>query len=397
MRILYIFSSRLPNEKAHAYQVMKMCDAFASNHQLLLLYPHRKDSGKTVNPTSLFEYYAVKNRFPVKMLFSLDLPFLKKVGLTRIWFYLYTLTYSFRALFWVFSHRKDFDVIYSRSPFVFSLLLKIKRLLPARMVYEAHRFPKNPRSFRVKLTKRVDKLVALTKKMKSLFQEAGVAEDNIILEPDAVDLAQFNVADSMEEARAKLKISIEIQMVSFVGKFHTMGMEKGIPEIIGASVFLLKDFPDLYFFFVGGPLDREKKYRQLIQEKNLPQDRFIFLEKQPVQDVPTWLKASDILLMPHPLNTFYSFYVSPLKMFEYMASERPIVGSRLPAIEEILSHLENAMLGEPGSCEGIAENVTELLNNPELGGRISQKALQDVRYYTWKKRATRILDALSTK
>lgn len=114
------------------------------------------------------------------------------------------------------------------------------------------------------------------------------------------------------------------------------------------------------------------------------------LGKRPLNEVLLWMKASDILLMPHPSNTYYRYYVSPLKMFEYMASRRPIVGTKLPAIEEILSEGESALLGELGGAESIAENIRRLLGNPELGRNLADKALEIVQRCTWNGRAEQV-------
>jgi glycosyltransferase involved in cell wall biosynthesis len=91
---------------------------------------------------------------------------------------------------------------------------------------------------------------------------------------------------------------------------------------------------------------------------------------------------------------FYSLHVSPLKMFEYMASKRPIVASRLPAIEEILTDNQNALLGEPGCPEDIAKNIETALSNTELSTKIASRAYTGVQEHTWEKRARRILNLI---
>ena len=77
--------------------------------------------------------------------------------------------------------------------------------------------------------------------------------------------------------------------------------------------------------------------------------------------IPIWLKASDLLLMPHPREIFYQKYVSPLKLFEYMCSNKPIIASNLEAIREILKHKKNAFLVEPGSPISISKGIKELI------------------------------------
>lgn len=392
MKMLYVSSGRLPTEKAQGYQVMKMCEAFARKNDIVLVYPGRRNRKELRKVDDIFAYYALESQFALKKLFCLDLGILHRLKLYSFWFGLHSLTYALSVMLWVLHHRKEFEVVYSRAPLPLYLITWARKYLPLRFVYESHTFPQSKNSYRVRLAMRVDRLVVVTQKIKDLYVQAGVGEDKIIVEPDAVDIKQFDTSITREKAREKLNIPPDIKIAAFVGKFHTMDMEKGIPEVIASARYLIDEFPDLFFYFVGGPLDREKIYRKIIQENELPQERFVFREKQPVKEVPLWLKASDILLMPHPKNTFYSYYVSPLKMFEYMAAQRPVVGSRLPAIQEILIHEENALLGEPGDPESIANNIRRLLKDPESGKRMVKNAFSRVQDFTWEKRTERILE-----
>ncbi len=391
VKILYIYSSRFPTEKANGYQVAKMCEGFSQKQEVLLLYPRRKNTDDMRKVKNIYAYYSIKKIFSMKRLFSFEFNIFKRMRMLRLWFFASSFGFAVFVLFWFFYQKNRFDIIYSRSPFVLYSMVLFKKRIRSKIIYETHTFPRSKKSIRVKLAKKVDKMVVITKKIKELYVKAGVDQNKIIVEPDAVDLIQFDLKISKASARKKLKVPANIVMISYVGQFHTMEMEKGIPEIIESAKYLIEEFQDIYFYFVGGPLDREKKYRHIIKNKNLPQKKFIFLEKQPIKDVPLWLKASDILLMPFPKNNHFSYFMSPLKMFEYMASKRPIVGSKLPAIEEILFDKKNALLGKPGEPKGIANNIQTLLLNQQLGKKLAENAFKDVQKYTWEKRARRIL------
>ena len=95
--------------------------------------------------------------------------------------------------------------------------------------------------------------------------------------------------------------------------------------------------------------------------------------------------------MPLPQTPYFADCLSPIKMMQYMASRRPIVSSRLPAIEEILRDGENALLAEPGHAAGIADCTRKLIENPRLGEKLAAKAFADVGAHTWEKRAEGIL------
>ena len=88
-------------------------------------------------------------------------------------------------------------------------------------------------------------------------------------------------------------------------------------------------------------------------------------------------------------------WMSPMKMFEYMATGRPIVASDLSAIREILKNDYNAILV---SCDGIKEwesAIKRLVNNPEFAKIVGDNARKDVlKKYTWDIRAKEILGGL---
>jgi glycosyltransferase involved in cell wall biosynthesis len=79
-----------------------------------------------------------------------------------------------------------------------------------------------------------------------------------------------------------------------------------------------------------------------------------------------------------------------------MAAGVPIVASDLPSLREVLTHGENAILVSPGDPKQLGHEIGRLLQAPELRERLTRRALRDVERYTWKRRAGKILDRLTT-
>jgi glycosyltransferase involved in cell wall biosynthesis len=109
------------------------------------------------------------------------------------------------------------------------------------------------------------------------------------------------------------------------------------------------------------------------------------------QDVPPYLRALDVCVLPLPWTEHFAYEASPMKLFEYMASGTPIVASDLPAIAEVLHHEGNALLVPPGDAEALAAALTRLRGDVSLGRRLAAQAALDVRDYAWRERAGRIL------
>ncbi|MCX6779491.1 MAG: glycosyltransferase family 4 protein [Candidatus Magasanikbacteria bacterium] len=140
---------------------------------------------------------------------------------------------------------------------------------------------------------------------------------------------------------------------------------------------------------VGG---KKQEIESLKKTSNILDDRDILMVGQkPHNLIPYYIKAADVLVLPNKAGDVWSeYYTSPLKLFEYMAGRRPIVASNLPSIREVLDK-ESAMLFEANNPVDLAEKINLLIDNPDLGRQLADKAFQKVTNYTWDKRAQIII------
>lgn len=390
--INYIANARIPTEKAHGYQILQMCQAFQENRvEVSLLIPHRQ------NPLekefkNVKDYYGLRSEIKIEKVFSIDLISTLPTRLQWLTNIFHTLTFAI-GLRSKIKKRSPLHFYYLRDINLTSFLLMICPRSHFKNVFvEVHSLSESPLRKRrqIKILKKTCGVIAVTKAMANELRELGIDSNKVFVAHDAVDLKSFSAAKTIEESRLETGLPPEKTIASFIGNFHTNGMEKGIPEIIECAQYI-QDIQNLTFYFIGGPLDRVAHYQSLIKKLNLPQERFIFMGKQPITRVPAFLKSSNILLMPHPYSEFYAHYVSPLKLFEYMSSGRPIIGSKLPAIEEVLTHQKNALLGTAGDAKVLAENIRQILKHSDLGEKLARQAFLDVQTYTWDQRARNIL------
>ena len=118
--------------------------------------------------------------------------------------------------------------------------------------------------------------------------------------------------------------------------------------------------------------------------------RITFTGLLPPPDVAARLREADVLILPNRPSAISTDFTSPLKLFEYMASGRPIVASDLPAFREILRDGENALLVEAGNPQALVAGITRIKDDPALAARLARQAAADVRDYTWPRRAARL-------
>lgn len=344
-KLIYIANARIPTEKAHGVQIMKMCGAFAGQGiEVELVVPGRKTPIKE-DP---FKYYGVKDDFKIRKLWCLD-----AVKFGRVGFWIEALTFTCA----VFCHtlaKGGPDVIYYTRDESMAFCLK---LLGKKTVWEAHMGQKNL-FVRALIIFKVP-LVAISKGLKDLYAKLGVPIDRIAVAPDGVDLDQFDLDISKEKAREKLGLDNNSKLVVYTGSRFSW---KGVDTLEKAGDLLPNGIEVL---IVSG---------------------------KPYTEIPLYLKAADVLVLPNTAKEKISNrYTSPMKLFEYMASGRPIIASDLPSIREVLDE-SAAYFFEPDRPESLKEVIMEALKDEADSMKRAGNALRRVKEYSWEKRGQKIMN-----
>ena len=382
-RLIYITNQKLPSQKAYGIQIVKMCEAFADlGYDTQLLIPTRGASASK----DIFDYYGVKRNFKAVTLYSPDFYFPGR--LDRLAVTIKSIISAFRLFLYTMNQKADF--IYSRDELPIYFLSFFKK----KLVFEAHKFSKNRRLFYGRFKKNNVKMVTISSGLKEEFVKFGFKPDEVLVAHDGVDVEEFNISKSAEQCRRELGLPLDKKIVGYVGQLRTMGMEKGISSLIHAQKELSKRYPDIITVIVGGNEADVRTHRQLAEKEGVNDKEMLFLGHKDHGLIPMYLKACDVLAMPFPNVEHYASYMSPLKLFEYMASGRPIVATSLPTIREVLNH-SNAILVNPDDNFSFVSGVERLVADSGLASRIAKQALLDVEAHTWKKRVKQVLNYIS--
>ena len=361
MKIVYIANVRMPTEKAHGVQIMKMCEAFSqAGAEIELVVPDRK-THITDDP---FNYYGIKKSFKITRLWCLDL-----VKFGYIGFLIETFTFSLSVYFYTrnsINRNNSADVYYGRDelPLLFA---------PSPRYWEIHTAKFN---FLVRAT--INKsagIVAISSALKIYLQKHGVTK-GIIVAHDGVDLAIFNTRIPIHEGR---------KIILYVGHLYK---HKGVDTLAQAA----KSLPnDVTVRFVGGTKEEIEKFRtRYYGIKNIE-----IVGHKAYNQIPKELAVADVLVLPNSdKDARASVYTSPMKLFEYMASGVPIVASDVPALREVLDE-SMAVFITPDDPQALATGVKKVLSDESYGQQLSSKARECVKAYTWLSRARKILDFIS--
>lgn len=373
MKIAYIANSRFPSEKAQSDHIMAMCQAFAiQGHEVVLYVPDREP----ITAVDPFEYYKQPKTFSIKRIPCRDALRYRFLGSIGLW--IQTLTFVLNLLNELKNNLPD--VVYSRELYVFGF-----GKIAACKVWESHSLPK---SFWAKNLIKKLRVVTLTNASKERLKMMGVEEKDILVQPDAVDPKIFGAMPTRDEARTALRINATDYICLYTGKFTTMFMSKGLDEAREAILNLRQTDSKVKLIAAGGTKEELTRYRS--------EPGISFLPHRPQAELKNFYAAADVLLMPFPFNEHYAYFMSPLKLFEYLISGIPMIVSDLPSVREIVSEKE-AFFVKPGDADSLRSVILYVQNHPQEAADRATAAKIISKNYTWVKRAEQIGLWIKTK
>lgn len=374
MKLYYVANARMPNEKAHGIQIAKMCEAFIEQGvELTLVLPSRGTPTKTIQ-----EFYELRVPVPTVYLRVPDW-YLSPSGflLSSLYFMC-----AYRTFFREKRHMGEDFTIYSVDMDTFSYAF-----LPcfALTTVEMHS-PKNRTFLNRFFFSRVDQVIATNTLIGKNIQETfHVSPEKIFIAPNGHDPISANPL-SKEDARRMLGLPLNARIALYVGRFLPW---KGM-EILPKA---LADMPENHACYVVGGKTEEL---ERLTKVRVPKSLRVMGEKDS-HEISTWLVASDVGIVLGTKENESSYrYTSPMKVFEYMGAELPIVASRTPALEDILSDTE-AFFYAPDDSQSLRQTVLHALDNQPEARRRATSAYKKAQTFSWKNRAIAVLKLLETR
>ena len=386
MKIIYCANARIPTEKAHGFQISKMCEELSlAGAEVELWVPTRKNHISD----DVFSYYNLAKNFSINYIKCPDFISFSKFlgpGAMHLQRFLFLFVLFFKSI-------PPKTIWFSRDPEII-WLGTIKGLTT---VYENHDGLGKKGNLVYKLIRKTDKLITTNKYIKEQFVAKGLNENKILVAPHGIDFTKFDLDINKTQAVTKLALSEEQnkklfthKVLLYTGNFTTMGVDKGLDDILKALQILNNS--ELLFVAVGGNDQDVNKYNQLAVALNLG-EQVILYGRQPQIKLGFWQKVADILLMPFPDKAHYRYHMAPLKMFEYLVSQRPILASELPSIRQVLNE-NTTFFCHPGDPKDLAEKIKYILEHTKEADQKAKAAYRASQKYSWSKRSREIVNFL---
>ncbi len=371
IRIIYVSSAVIPSRTANSIQVMKMCSAFASlGNKVTLLACFSRDEIK--EKKKIYEFYGVKDNFKIVRFPSYN--YYEK-SVIKFLPNIYTL---FCAVYVLFLKP---DIIYGRFPQALYLLT----LLGKKVIFEVHMLSNIKKVNDLLKSKKLKTVVVISNKLKEKIKPKVKYAKILVAHDGADSIPDFENQEINWPGRKN------ILQIGYIGHLYKgKGMEIILP--------LASYFPDIDFHIIGGLIEDIEYWKQQYSGNNIYFHGFI-----PHGELLPYYKKLEVFLAPYKKYVSgygggpdIAEYMSPLKVFEYMAAGKVIVSSRLPVLEEVLEDGVNAILCDPNNLEDWVKAIKILLKDKQLRQQLGENAKKTLeKKYTWEKRSIRILRQIS--
>jgi glycosyltransferase involved in cell wall biosynthesis len=383
VNIVYIAKALIPSRTANSLHVMKMCQAFADNGHTVLLLVLSEQKNTVDKLEKVYEQYAVKGDFHIVWV-----PVMETRG-SRMRYLLSSFLLTGSLVRRILLAKPD--LVFGRD----LLGCTVSALLGKKTIYESH-FPLwygklEAFLFRILLTlPRFSKLVVISEALRTVYIDRYLRlnDANTLVAHDAADVVSSKTLASRPFSCREIGRKGHLN-VGYVGHLYK---GKGV-EVIEK---LAPRLPEVDFHIIGGLEQDILHWKSRINVANVTFHGFVAQDQ-----LPSYIQSLDVCLLPNQRHVSaygastersknISSFTSPLKMFEYMAYQKPIVASDLPVLREVLND-EVAILVPPDDIDAWQQAIERLFDEKlrdKLGSNGNALFMEN---FTWIKRAENVL------
>ncbi len=221
-----------------------------------------------------------------------------------------------------------------------------------------------------------DAVITQTPQIKSAIQSI-IPGKRVFVIPNGADPDAFPLTEFPKNNR-----------VGFMGSFMPW---HGVHLLIDAFEKVLRGVRDAELILIGNPGRMRQNIEQEIKKRGL-KGKVKLTGPVPSKNIPGLLSSCSVLAAPFapeldPVRREYyrrfGFWWSPLKIFEYMASGRPIAASNMGMIPRYMKGA--GLTFEPGDTEGLARAIISLLTDRKMAEGMGKTGRERVeRIYNWR-------------
>jgi glycosyltransferase involved in cell wall biosynthesis len=253
-------------------------------------------------------------------------------------------------------------------PFVYYWIDVLHRLIPFK--------PFHPIAMLLerKTLRQADKVLVINEKLKDYVIELGASPERTQILRAGIDIERFAPVTKGDTVRQHYGLTRKDIVLFFMGWLYQFS---GLKEV--ASQLARIDNPNLKLLVVGEG-DAYEALQQIREKHNL-KDRIILTGKKPYEEIPSFIAASDVCLLPAYPDEKIMQDIVPIKMYEYMAMKKPVIATRLPGVMKEFGEDNGVVYVD--KPEDAVTKAMELIQSGKIQ-ELGQKARSFVERYSWE-------------
>jgi glycosyltransferase involved in cell wall biosynthesis len=217
------------------------------------------------------------------------------------------------------------------------------------------------------INRMVDKVIAVSSNIRDTLTDSGVSPEKIEVIHNGIPLARFDpAAGDRGEARKELSLGDGDVVIGAVGSLHE---GKGVYDLLECVKRLSDRYPPLKLLFIGDGPERQR-LEERAAELSI-RDRVIFTGVR--RDVERMYAAMDIFVLASSSGEAFG-----LVLVEAMAMRKPVIGTTVGGIPEIIENEINGLLVPPKTASAIAEAVSRYIDDEAFARKMAEAGRRTV-------------------
>jgi glycosyltransferase involved in cell wall biosynthesis len=200
----------------------------------------------------------------------------------------------------------------------------------------------------------LDRVLVPTRLMGNALKNNGLSPDKIVFSPYGIDLSHLSSVSRKPDKKLR---------VGFIG---TLYEHKGPHVLVQAMRSLAGEPVELKIY---GRTDEFPQYVEKLKALAEGDSRIQFCGTFPNAEIGRIFSELDVLIVP---SIWYEN--TPLVIYSAQGAKCPVIASNLGGMSEVIQHGINGLLFEPGHAAGLAGSIKQLLQDPDLAKRLSEKS-----------------------
>ena len=205
-------------------------------------------------------------------------------------------------------------------------------------------------------------VIVICQELENTVREVDASVPTVLIE-NAAGSGAVSGTGRGAEIRAALGVGDTTPLVLYTGTFEAY---QGLDLLYDAMALVAAAMPDARLIMVGGEPAQVDDARRGAAARGLSHTA-IFTGQRPAEEIPDFLAAASCLVSPRSSGTN-----TPLKIYQYLRSGRPIVATRLRTHTQVLSD-DTAFLAEAAPRE-FADAILHALQQPDRAAAVGQRA-----------------------